>query len=227
LDSQNAGAVELQQNRIEMRVISLCTSRNVNNITADKFRRFAESVVTSEFSKLRDSSTLQGKPFQTCFSCNDERHGLIGGQTTFPFETIDGKSIEPCLDMPANHDIHAQQALSEWFKDISTIGLSEDCQLDKKELSEIAQLIGYNWELLGTKLGLSNAEINQISMDNQTSSMRIYTMLLKWEAKQQENATVNTLMKALQSTKSLTVEWDEVMNIVEQIESTREIITHL
>ncbi|XP_060603251.1 uncharacterized protein LOC132756249, partial [Ruditapes philippinarum] len=227
LDSQNAGAVELQQNRIGMRVISLCTSRNVNNITADKFRRFAESVVISEFNKLRDSSTLQGKPFQTCFSCNNESHGLNGSQEILHLENLKGKSIEPCLDMPLNHEIHAQQALSEWFEEISTIGLTDDCQFNEKQLSKIAQSIGSNWELLGSELGLSIAEINQISMDHDTCSVRIYKMLLKWKDKQQENATVNTLLQAMKSTKSLIIEWDEVMNIVEQIASTQDKQSHI
>jgi hypothetical protein len=227
LDNQNAGVVELQQNRIEMRVISLCTSRNVNNVTADKFRRFAESVVISEFNKLRDSSTLQGKPFQTCFSCNHESHGLNGSQEILQFESLKVKSIEPCLDMPTNHEIHTQQALSEWFEEISTIGLTEDCQFNEKQLSKIAQSIGNNWKLLGSELGLSIVEINHISMDHDTSSMRIYNMMLKWKAEQQENATVNTLLHAMKSTKSLTVEWDEVMNIVEQIASTQDKQSHI
>ncbi|XP_060585558.1 uncharacterized protein LOC132741420 isoform X2 [Ruditapes philippinarum] len=222
LDSLNAGVVELQQNRIEMRVISLCTSRNVDSITADKFRRFAESVVISEFSKLRHSSTIQGKPFHTCFRCNDECHGLNGSHEILQMETLKGKSIEPCLHMPVSHEIHPKQALSEWFEDISTIGLLEDCQVNEKQLSKIAQTIGYNWELLGSELDLSNAEINQISMDNQTSSMKIFKMLLKWEARQQGNATVNRLIQAMKSTKSLTVEWDEVMNIIEEIASTQD-----
>jgi hypothetical protein len=193
----------------------------VNN-TADKFRRFAESVVISEFNKLRESSTFQDKPFQTCFRCNNESHGLNGSQEIFQLENLKGKSIEPCLDMPVNHVIHTQQALSEWFEEISTIGLTEDCQLNEKQLSKIAQSIGYNWELLGSELDLNMGEIDHISMDNNTSRMRIFKMLLKWKAKQQENATVNTLLQAMKSTKSLTVEWDEVMNIVEQIASTQE-----
>ncbi|XP_060588033.1 uncharacterized protein LOC132743521 [Ruditapes philippinarum] len=226
LDSQNAGAVELQKNRIEMRVISLCTFRNINNITADRFRRFAESVVISEFNKLRDSSTLEGKPFQTCFSCNNESHGLNGSQEVLQLENLKLKSIEPCLDMPVNHEIHAQQALSEWFEEISTIGLTEDCHFNEKQLSKIAQSIGNNWEHLGSELGLSIVEIDQLSMNHDTCSVRIYKMLLKWRAKQQKHATVNTLLQAMKSTKSLNVEWDDVMNIVEQIASTQ-IITHL
>ncbi|XP_060562545.1 uncharacterized protein LOC132722127 [Ruditapes philippinarum] len=221
LDNQNAGVVELQQNRIEMRVISLCTSRNVNNVTADKFRRFAESVVISEFNKLRDSSTLQGKPFQTCFSCNHESHGINGSHEILQLENLRSKSIEPCLDIPANHKIHAQQALSEWFEEISMIELTEDCQLNEKQLSKIAQSIGNNWELLGSELGLSSVESDHLSMNYDTCSVRIYKMLLKWKAKQEKNATVNTLLQAMKSTKSLNVEWDEVLNIVEQIASTQ------
>ncbi|XP_060575968.1 uncharacterized protein LOC132733345 [Ruditapes philippinarum] len=222
LDTLNAGVVELQQNRIEMRVISLCTSQNVNSITADKFRRFAELLVISEFNKLRHLPTIQGKPFKPCFRCNNESHGLNGGQGILHLETLKGKSIEPCLDMPINHEIHTQQALSEWFEEISKIRLAEDCQFNEKQLSKIAQSIGNNWELLGSELGLSIVEIEKISMDNDTSSVRIYKMLLRWKAEEQENATVNTLLQAMKSTKSLTVEWDEVMNIVEQIASTQE-----
>ncbi|XP_060587848.1 uncharacterized protein LOC132743332 [Ruditapes philippinarum] len=221
LDNLNAGVIELQQNRIEMRVISLCKSRNVNRRTADTFRRFAESVVISDFNKLRHLSTIQEKPFQTCFRCNDENHGLNGGQENFHLETLKGESIVPCLDMP-NHEILTKQALSEWYEEISRIQLHEDSQVNEKQLSRISKSIGLNWELLGYELGLSNANIDRISMDNQTSIMKIYKVLLEWKIQQNANATVNALLKAMKSIQTLTVDWDEVLNVVEEIGSTQD-----
>ncbi|XP_053381496.1 uncharacterized protein LOC123557609 isoform X2 [Mercenaria mercenaria] len=220
LDDSHAGIVEFKHSDIDLRVLSLCPSSYVDHEIADKFRRFSESIVKNEFMKLRSSAIKPENPYTSCFRCNNKKHGLSGGTNKMPLEHIRGKKLEPCPDMKS-HEIYPKQALSEWFRDDRVNKLKPDCQLNEKQLSKISQTVGNNWELLGSELGLSDVQLQRIAMDYQTSDMKIYKMLLKWRETKEEGATLNTLLHAMKAVKKVYIEWDEIQNIVDEIECER------
>ncbi|XP_053382098.1 uncharacterized protein LOC123546766 isoform X1 [Mercenaria mercenaria] len=75
------------------------------------------------------------------------------------------------------------------------------------DLVKIAQAIGLNWELLGLHLGLSQAMIDHIKMDNDTSQKRIYQMLYNWREDQGQNGTKQNLFTAFGSQPSTSIDW--------------------
>ena len=205
-----------------MRVISRCPPFSIDSQITDRFRRFAESVVRDEFRKLRQSEITQGDPFQIYLRCNNESHGHNGSRERFSLEKLKGNDVISCPDMTEPHSINSQQALSEWFNELSNIELRKDCQLNQKQLSKISRAIGNNWRLLGIGLGLNQAQLDRIDMDNERSIMRIYNMLSLWLDENNENATLNTLIQAMESRQEdVTIVWDEVRNIVDEILSSQ------
>ncbi|XP_053381380.1 uncharacterized protein LOC123525238 [Mercenaria mercenaria] len=102
LDNSHAGIAEVKDSDIDLRVISLCPSSNVDHETGEKFRRYSESIVKNEFRKLRNSSVKPENSYTSCFRCNNESHGLNGGIIIMPLEHIRDKKLEPCPDMTSH-----------------------------------------------------------------------------------------------------------------------------
>lgn len=57
------------------------------------------------------------------------------------------------------------------------------------------------WKVLGRRLGLSDATIDNIEMENRTSRDRIYEMLRKYKMMNGSRATVLTLVNACEESK--------------------------
>ncbi|XP_060558883.1 uncharacterized protein LOC132719154 [Ruditapes philippinarum] len=218
LDRYHVGIIEHHQGFIDLSVQKLCNS-GINPAIVDLFRRFVVSNVMNEFKKHRQPSIKQRSLFEICFKCNEENHCFGGSQRTVSLEDLQESTVEPCPDMIKGHEISSRQAISEWFQDHLNIGLKNDYVLGEEQLSKLSNTVGKNWQTLGIKLGLRNVQLEQIELDNQTTGLRIFKMLLKWTVQKQNEATFNTLIQAMKSATEVSVDWDEVKNIAEEIES--------
>ncbi|XP_060600602.1 uncharacterized protein LOC132754032 [Ruditapes philippinarum] len=218
LDRYHVGIIEHHQGFIDLSVQKLCKS-GINAAIVDLFRRFVVSNVMNEFKKHRQASKKQRSPFEICFKCNEKSHCFGGSQQTVSLEELQESTVEPCPDMIKGHEISTRQAISEWFQDHLNIRLKNDYVLGEEQLIKLCNTVGKNWQILGIKLGLSNVQIEQIELDNQTTGLRIFKMLLKWTAQRQKEATFNTLIQAMKSATEVSVDWDKVKNIGEEIES--------
>ncbi|XP_045188412.2 uncharacterized protein LOC123546277 [Mercenaria mercenaria] len=219
LDKFHAGIIERKIENIELRVVCLCHTGSVDDKIADHFRRFSESVVRNEFKKLRSAPLHEG-PFTRCIRCNHEAHALNGSSFAMTLKDVANNKSVPCPDM-ISHDIFRDEVLCEWFQQDRVPEMIPDCQLNEKQLGKFAQLVGNNWELLGIELGLSQVEIQQISMDFQSCQMKIFKVLIEWKDKEKERATVNALVRAMKTAKKVYVDWDEIRNICEKINLER------
>jgi hypothetical protein len=121
--------------------------------------------------------------------------------------------------MMSGHTINTRKAYYEWFPDDLNIGLKTDYVLKERDLSRLSTTVGENWEKLGIELGLRTVQLEQLTLDYQTTEMRIFKMLLKWADQMPGDAILNTLIQAMKSAKEVSVDWDEVKNIVEEIAS--------
>lgn len=65
-------------------------------------------------------------------------------------------------------------------------------------LQDVAKELLGEWKALGRKLGLSEAEIHNISSDNREVQEMKYQTLLHWKQKQGSQATIHSLASALQ-----------------------------
>ncbi|XP_060588035.1 uncharacterized protein LOC132743523 [Ruditapes philippinarum] len=218
IDRHHVGIIELHQGFIELRVQNRCNS-GVNAAIVDLFRRFVVSNVTNEFRKHRHAAIKQGKPFDICFKCNDKSHCFEGSQQIVSLEELKETMVEPCPDSLTGHTICTRQALSEWYQDYQNIRLKTDYVLEEKYLSKLSKTIGENWHVLGHELGLHDVKIEQIELDNKSTIRMIFKMLQKWSVQKEDNATFNTLIQAMKTAIEKYVDWDEVRNIVEEIES--------
>jgi hypothetical protein len=222
LDRQHVGIIELHQGFIDLQVLNLCNS-GINAAIADLFRRFVVSNVMNEFRKHRQTSTMPRTPFEICFKCNHESHCLDGSQQTVSLEDLKGTKVEPCPDMVSGHTINTQKAYYEWFPDDLNIGLRTEFVLKERDLSKLSTTVGENWEKLGIELGLRNVQLEHIKLDNPRTAMRIFKMLLEWTDQRPGDATLNTLIQSMKSATDVSIDWDEVKNIVEEIASKNSI----
>ncbi|XP_060597701.1 uncharacterized protein LOC132751534 [Ruditapes philippinarum] len=218
LDRQHVGIIELYQGFIELRVQNLCNS-GVNVAIVDLFRRFVVSNVKNEFRKHRHAAIKQRNPFEICFKCNDQSHGFDGSRQTVSMEELKETTVEPCPDGLSGHTICTRQALYEWYQDYQNIRLKTDYVLEEKYISKLSKTVAENWQVLGHELGLHDVQLEHIEMDNKSTVRMIFKMLQKWSAQKEDNATFNTLIQAMKSSIEKYVDWDEVRNIVEEIES--------
>jgi hypothetical protein len=222
LDRQHVGIIELHQGFIDLRVQNLCNS-GINAAIVDLFRRFVVSNVMNEFRKHRQTSTMPRTPFEICFKCNHESHCLDGSQQTVSLEDLKRTTVEPCPDMVSGHTINTQKAYYEWFPGDMTIGLKTDFVLRERDLSKLSRTVGENWEKLGIELGLRNVQLERIKLDYPRTDMRIFKILLEWTDQRPGDATLNTLIQSMKSATDVSIDWDEVKNIVEDIASKNNI----
>jgi hypothetical protein len=217
LDRHHVGIIELHQDFIDLSVQNICYS-GINAAIVDLFRRFVVTNVMKEARKHRQASIKQRSLFEICFKCNDECHKFGRSQNIVSLEELKGATVEPCPDMIRGHAISTRKAISEWFQDNLNIGLKTDFELGDEQLGKLSKTVGKNWQTLGIKLGLSTVQIEHIELDNQTTELRIFRMLRAWADKEQTNATFNTLIQVMKSATEVSVDWDQVRNIGEEIE---------
>jgi hypothetical protein len=177
----------------------------------------------NELGKHKQAAEKQRTLFEICFKCNDESHCFYGSQKTLSLQVLKGTTVEPCPDMMSGHTINTRKAYYEWFPDDLNIGLKTAYTLKERDLSKLSTTVGENWEKLGIELGLRTVQLEQITLDYPRTEMRIFKMLLEWTGQRSGNATLNTLIQAMKSAKDVSVDWDEVRNIVEEIASKNSI----
>ncbi|XP_053375692.1 uncharacterized protein LOC123533690 isoform X2 [Mercenaria mercenaria] len=217
LNIDHAGIAEMKYNKIEVTVVGLCPSTDVDGEQADGFRRFSEAVMTNEFRKLRNEEETNIKPYTIWLRCNHQSHGLNGSENLVAIQDLENRKFVPCPDL-MTHDINVGKAKGEWFQDNRKIIVIPDSQLTDKLLGNISQCIGNNWQLLGLELGLSQVQIEHIVEDHPHSAvMRIYTMLQTWCREDEDQATLRALVETIQRCSVVCVDWDNLRNILDKL----------
>ncbi|XP_045195191.2 uncharacterized protein LOC123550849 [Mercenaria mercenaria] len=212
LNVDHVGIVEVRGNNIELLVLSLCPSKDIDCVIADQFRRYCEAVVVHEFGLLRNNSENVKKPFRQAFRCNHETHGMNGSEVVENISVLKGTEVIPCPDL-MKHEICSEKAVFEWFLKDQVTASHQNKELSEKELSKVAQAVGKNWQLLGIELGLTQVQVDQVSANNDTMVRKIYDMLKTWKSQNRGHSTMSMLVQALKNIESLTVNWDEIRNI--------------
>ncbi|XP_045195448.2 uncharacterized protein LOC123550972 isoform X2 [Mercenaria mercenaria] len=80
----------------------------------------------------------------------------------------------------------------------------------ERDLVTFAEAIGGNFRFLGLDLGLSDAKLDQISLDNPTTVMKTYSMLREWSGKNPLKATVSSLIQTMKSCRSVKIDWNQI-----------------
>ncbi|XP_053396160.1 uncharacterized protein LOC123550850 isoform X2 [Mercenaria mercenaria] len=212
LNVDHVGIVEVRGNSIELLVLSLCPSKDIDCVIADQFRRYCEAIVVHEFGLLRNKSENVKKPFRQAFRCNHETHGINGSEAVENISVLEGTEVIPCPDL-IKHEICSEKAVCEWFMKDQVTASHQNKELSEKELSKVAQAVGRNWQLLGIELGLTQVQVDQVSANNDTMVRKIYDMLKTWKSQNRGHSTMSMLVQALKNIESLTVNWDEIRNI--------------
>ncbi|XP_053391442.1 uncharacterized protein LOC123543542, partial [Mercenaria mercenaria] len=216
LDVHHVGITEMNDRHIQLAVLNLCPSCDVNKVLPDAFRRFVEAVIMYEFRKYQVAEEQNYMPYERGFSCNHEIHNVACNQTVVPYNQLD-HPIVPCPEAES-HDIDAAVAKAEWYQGDEMPKFISEETLSDKSLSRLSQAIGQNWQLLGPKLGLKKVKIDHIIEENpRSTSMKIYTMLLKWRDNSPDKASLNEIANILQKCPTINVDWDEMRNIAEEL----------
>ncbi|XP_060564052.1 uncharacterized protein LOC132723369 [Ruditapes philippinarum] len=222
IGSNLVGLIEevLSEQTIELMFVA--RSGEITEGQGDEFRRLAESVFNQ--SQRRRGIDNVSKTFTVMCRCNHASHGKEKSKL-MNMSDLKTRSEVPCEDYE-NHTFKVQEAVSEWFLperiesyDIPVIELSE------KVLSRLSQLaFSDNWELLGVELGVQATKIDHLKEDYRTTPMKIFEMFRIWSRKSGDQATFQTLLKACKQVPSLKVNWDEIRNIMDDINKVQ--ITH-
>ncbi|XP_053375688.1 uncharacterized protein LOC123533991 isoform X2 [Mercenaria mercenaria] len=217
LNMDHAGIIEIRHDSIEMTVVSLCHTKDVNSEQADSFRRFLDSVTEHEFQKLRSTEETNNSPYVINFRCNHDSHGANGSENLLSMDDMRRGKVVPCPDL-ITHDIDIEMAKEEWFQDNKKITVIPDYQLTDKLLSSLSPCIGKNWQLLGLELGLTQVQIDHIIEDHPHSTvMRIYFMLRNWWNEDESNAALKVLVETLQRCPHVQVDWDKLRNVLDEL----------
>lgn len=212
------GVSRLNYDCIELFLVKLPLSEiKSQSEQGDSFRRFAESVIKHEFRKLKADDERKTMPFTVCFRCNHESHGMNGSINILSKTHLDEHKHIPCPDLEA-HDIYTETAKAEWYTDIPLPNTQMNYVLNDKMLGKLSQCIGSNWQLLGLELGLSQVQVDHIIEDNPYStSMKIFSMLKQWRLKMSSDATMEKLVIAMKLCPGVTIDWDEIRNLEDQL----------
>ncbi|XP_053392176.1 uncharacterized protein LOC128554881 [Mercenaria mercenaria] len=133
----------------------------------------------------------------------------------FGLDEIFDKEEVVCKCRASQHVLRTEELTKYWFFDVSPdMHLDNARELNEKELSTIAQAIGDGWQLLGSELGLTAVEMEHISADNKKVVMQVYQMLLKWRSKNENEATVGRLHKAMKRCRKVTFDWAVIESVL-------------
>ncbi|XP_053407028.1 probable serine/threonine-protein kinase pats1 isoform X2 [Mercenaria mercenaria] len=217
LDITHLGLIEMKGNDIELAMIYLCPQSGMSTAVADSFRRFVESVISYEFRKLRTSIDDKRKPYSIHYRCNDASHDFQGSMKLEDFQHLKEKTHVPCPDLHT-HVIDAYEAKSEWFLESQIFEDLPKRILTDKDLGRFSQAIGKDWQILGPEIGLSRVIIEHITVDYpQSTAMKIFKMLSIWRDRNEDTCTIGNLVMVLKKCKTITVDWDTVRNIIENL----------
>ncbi|XP_053389887.1 uncharacterized protein LOC128552849 isoform X2 [Mercenaria mercenaria] len=209
-----------EENGIELLTVSLL-NKAVSSEICDVFRRFVEKIMKEEIYKLRSRNVQHSEElFSVTVRCRDSFHEYKGSTFTCDLHEIKNSDSEiPCPDK-RNHIVKSDY-IRQWFPDRNSI-VSRSSQtgtrrLTAKEYSKLAQKIGRNWKQFAETLGFCKDTIEQIEMDDFLQQFRVYQLLLKWDEKEGENATLDKLAEAVLQTPGLSADLDEIKNLVNDL----------
>ncbi|XP_045163594.2 uncharacterized protein LOC123527922 isoform X2 [Mercenaria mercenaria] len=128
---------------------------------------------------------------------NDETMMLLEGETDIHQDPI------PCYCQGKEHLIVYEDLIKYWSDETTVLEMKLGSEFSferiptEKEFSHIAKEIGYEFKQLGFELHFSQAEIDQICIDNEIAVDRTRTLLLKWRTRAADNATFGELGAAM------------------------------
>ncbi|XP_053373188.1 uncharacterized protein LOC128546534 [Mercenaria mercenaria] len=223
LDLSYAGIILRQRKMIELSMAHLSLGENVFGDKPDYFRRFVEYVIGTEFGKLQtNGDDLGTNPFQTGIRCFHKTHEYTGSKEIYyldDLKLLSANSVS-CPDNVFHEGIRIEQIFQQWFfqeeETLSTKRKIPQRKLSEKEYVKLScDCIGSEWKMLARQLEISEVRISHIEMDNQNTKDRIYEMLLEWDAKDRDRATLDVLVKALDDISSPAVKLDTLKNIID------------
>ncbi|XP_053388495.1 uncharacterized protein LOC128551622 [Mercenaria mercenaria] len=223
LDLSYAGIILRHRKMIELSMAHLCLGENVFADKPDYFRRFVEYVIGTEFGKLqRNGDGLEKTLFQTGIRCFHEIHEYAGSKEIYyldDLKPLSSKSVS-CPDDVFHEGIRIEQIFQQWFfKEEETLPTKKKIPQRKLSSKEYVKLscdcIGSEWKILARQLEIGEVRIDHIESDNQKMKNRIYEMLLEWDTKDGDRATLDVLVKALGDISSPAVNSDTLKNIID------------
>ncbi|XP_053389817.1 uncharacterized protein LOC123543435 [Mercenaria mercenaria] len=224
LSGTYAGIAEMTKCSIQLQVCNLAAN-SIDSKIPDEFRRFAESVVKHEFTKLKHHVDEKVNPFSRKYRCNHRSHDLEGSHVISEISHLEEREAMLCPDNHSHSGYDPRKALAEWFLDKEAKMAFPRTILSDQDLGRLAQsAIGCNWEFLGLALGLSKVAIDHVKADDERDIMRIFKMLLEWKESVGGNATLDDLAKASKKCCKVFIDWDEIRNIGDTLEGTEKCV---
>ena len=200
LDREHVGIIRITDNAIELNVGNII-GNPVENRLSDHYRRFVEMVLKDSLEKFNVKSDQK---YALCVKCDQSLH-------------VKSKRVS---FTPNSHMIDIKLIMQQWFpntlKTISAYRRSK--KVTQRELSKLPNAIGCNWELLGISLGVAKTEIDKIKMESPYSTaVQMYHAFNIWFVREGENATWDVLLREMADHYRVTIDWDIVRNILEDI----------
>ncbi|XP_060604985.1 uncharacterized protein LOC132757656 [Ruditapes philippinarum] len=128
------------------------------------------------------------------FKCRSSQHN--SNEDMFSEDELSEDKEVVCNCRTKKHVLQTNELTSYWH--CTEEDPSEEMLTDK-DIHRIAQNIGKEYETLALELGLSQAEMDHISLDSNTAIDRIRRMLLRWRDKMKGEATLDTLTEAMKA----------------------------
>ncbi|XP_053405528.1 uncharacterized protein LOC128558979 isoform X2 [Mercenaria mercenaria] len=176
-----------------------------NDICANIYT-FVHSFLQNDCGLSRDLKTFLRCPAASVRS-NERRFSID--------EVAKQKNVK-CKCTSPNHVLLTENLTRYWFIESTDSIYENDRELSEQDLTTIASFIGRNWQILGSKLGLTEVEIQHIEDDNRNSTVKqILTMLHKWRREVSSEAkSVCNLYKAMKSCNDVVkFEWKSIKSV--------------
>lgn len=223
LNISYAGIIIHNKNTIDILVVHMCPRKEISSEIPDFFRRFVDNVIRSNSLKLvpdeRENNDV--KSYRNSIRCYHSDHNCEGSVETYDLEMLKNQQEKEvcCPDNLAHDSIDIKKIFHLWFSYKVSDKVIPHRRLELKELVELSFAIGYNWELLGTLLDISEIKIQHIIMDNkdQKTSMKIYEMLKLWDSEREDEATLDILVRAIEKLPKESVNLDVIKNLIDKI----------
>ncbi|KAL4227148.1 hypothetical protein ACF0H5_015121 [Mactra antiquata] len=91
-------------------------------------------------------------------------------------------------------------------------------RLQEKDLSRLAQTLGNDWESVVLDMGISQVEIDQCKLDNNSTVMKVYAGLNKWRMRKPDLCTLQNFVRIAKSCdQATTIDWQQMKIIAERM----------
>ncbi|XP_060558791.1 uncharacterized protein LOC132719068 isoform X2 [Ruditapes philippinarum] len=219
INQRHAGVITYAEDKLELLVAPMCIEENIQAEVADFFRRFVENVIQNEFVKLRSAEEIDQIPFKVSVRCQHSLHNCKGSKAFYDLENLKEQSEKRvcCPDNVAHESIDIDHILHEWYGQNIVVTYVPKRTLTRQEHAVLSTAIGSEWRILGSLLGVNEITLQQIELDHQTTSMRIYEMLGSWEKEKEEKATLDVFVKEINKLPPNTVRMDVIRNLINNI----------